>query len=223
MGDAKVCSKCKVEKALNEYYSNPDGRDGLFAHCKQCHKDAVRRYRAANPERVAAFIRDGNVRRYRDTKEQVKMDRDRAREAMRRRIAEGENFGMDGKTMCCRMCKLDRPVDDFHRSSSHKTGRQSVCKYCNSQRNKDSYRKGRRELLDFLGGRCACCGEDEPLFLQIDHVHGGGGQERRAKGSLAALRARVMRSPSDFQVLCANCHLVKSSGEVCPHKTRRRA
>lgn len=223
MVEMKVCSKCGIEKSIAEYYANPAGRGGLSARCKDCHKDAVRKYREENPERVAAFLGAYNKKYYRDNKGKLKAARDQARDRMSQRIAAGDNFGMDGGAIRCRLCELLRPVEDFHRSSSHRTGRQSICKHCNSRRNKEAYRRGRRELLDFLGGRCACCGEREPAFLEIDHVNGGGGRERKAKNSLANLRNRVMNTPSDFQVLCANCHVAKSTVGECPHKASERA
>jgi hypothetical protein len=37
----------------------------------------------------------------------------------------------------------------------------------------------RLEVIAAMGGCCKCCGEKEPEFLVIDHVHGGGTKERK--------------------------------------------
>lgn len=74
------------------------------------------------------------------------------------------------------------------------------------------------------GGACACCGEAEPRFLTLDHVHGGGTAERRVLGEnkLMLLRRLVrQRFPSDLQLLCANCHLAKDLRDGCPHAVDR--
>jgi hypothetical protein len=34
----KTCTKCKIEKPLNEFYKENRAKDGLKYHCKSCHK-----------------------------------------------------------------------------------------------------------------------------------------------------------------------------------------
>src|SRR5712692_9579498 len=41
---------------------------------------------------------------------------------------------------------------------------------------KQKFRRMRLEIINRLGGRCACCNEVEPVFLCIDHINGGGTQ-----------------------------------------------
>src|ERR1019366_4483037 len=48
-------------------------------------------------------------------------------------------------------------------------------------------RRGRKTVTqeDFIaayGGKCACCGETERIFLTIDHIGGGGAEHRRQFG-----------------------------------------
>lgn len=99
-------------------------------------------------------------------------------------------------------------------------GRQWQCKDCNSARNIATYRRVRGEIITSLGGRCACCAEAEAVFLQIDHVNGGGGAERRQRNSVHALARRVRANPEEFQLLCGNCHSAKTVGVTCPHKAK---
>lgn len=65
---------------------------------------------------------------------------------------------------------------------------------------------------------CNCCGEKEYKFLAIDHIHGGGSQNRRLySGSLAAWLVRN-ELPEGFQILCHNCNMAKGLYGNCPHQ-----
>ena len=70
------------------------------------------------------------------------------------------------------------------------------------------------------GGMCKCCGEQEPMFLSIDHVDNTGATHRKiiGKGSQIYKWLRDNNYPTGFQILCMNCNLGKSrNGGVCPH------
>ena len=74
--------------------------------------------------------------------------------------------------------------------------------------------------LDAYGGRCACCGEGEPVFLIIDHVIGGGNKHRKKLGGAHAVFRWLRKNdwPDGFQVLCHNCNWAKYAQGICPHK-----
>ena len=77
------------------------------------------------------------------------------------------------------------------------------------------------------GNACACCGESESLFLEIDHVHNDGHRHRvrgrRAKGYDLYLWLKRENYPPGFQVLCSNCNQGKRrNGGTCPHKDKIR-
>jgi hypothetical protein len=67
------------------------------------------------------------------------------------------------------------------------------------------------ECFEKLGGCCVRCGYDiDQRALQIDHVHGGGTQERRRLKSTAALYRKVLAdTEGNYQLLCANCNQIK--------------
>lgn len=76
------------------------------------------------------------------------------------------------------------------------------------------YKQSRRvrerlEVLSALGGKCVRCGVDDWRVLQIDHVNGGGTQERRQAKSIARYYKDMLLSPEKYQILCANCHQIK--------------
>ena len=73
------------------------------------------------------------------------------------------------------------------------------------------------------GGTCVCCGEREPVFLTIDHVHGNGNKERRATklvGIRFYLKLKAEGYPRDrYRVLCYNCNCGRAlNGGICPHE-----
>lgn len=83
------------------------------------------------------------------------------------------------------------------------------------------------EVFAAYGGyRCNCCGETEPMFLSIDHVHNDGAAMRKAKlysgnGTGFYLWLRKNGFPSGFQVLCMNCQIGKhKNGGICPHQRK---
>jgi hypothetical protein len=75
--------------------------------------------------------------------------------------------------------------------------------------------------IDAYGGFCACCGETERTFLQIDHVNDDGAEHRRMiKGARLAPWLRKNGYPEGFRVLCANCNFGRHiNGGACPHET----
>jgi hypothetical protein len=85
---------------------------------------------------------------------------------------------------------------------------------------KRAYEKLRGKLVEAYGGKCACCGESELSFLEIDHVNGGGLKHFRSKPPANVYREIIKAAPSpDYQLLCANCNRGKwRNGGICPHK-----
>lgn len=78
------------------------------------------------------------------------------------------------------------------------------------------------------GDRCACCGETEKAFLELDHINGDGYKHRKQLnhgknvGSNCYLLYRDLEKkgfPPGYQILCANCNVGKyRNGGICPHK-----
>lgn len=106
------------------------------------------------------------------------------------------------------------------------------CESCREWHANHSLKKNREiraEVLAKYGGKCACCGEAEPLFLQLDHILGDGHSERRmvlsGKSNNPYTFYRYVKRrgfPKDrYQLLCANCNWGKAvNGGTCPHKSK---
>ena len=80
-----------------------------------------------------------------------------------------------------------------------------------------------------LGDRCACCGEVNSLFLQIDHIHNDGWTHRKRLGngimsnSQYRLYKEILSGKTEgLQLLCANCNWGKARNNgICPHEEER--
>lgn len=84
----------------------------------------------------------------------------------------------------------------------------------------------REQIFSAYGGyKCACCGENEKLFLSIDHIHNNGAEQRKngeygRSGTSFYQWLRKNNFPDGFQVLCMNCNMGKHrNGGVCPHQS----
>ena len=69
---------------------------------------------------------------------------------------------------------------------------------------------------------CTCCGEEALEFLTLDHVNGGGCEERR-KYPATMLFRRLRREgfPVGYRTLCYNCNNSYGMYGYCPHQENR--
>ena len=125
----------------------------------------------------------------------------------------------------CYVCGQNLPLTEFDMASRNWDNLASRCRQCNLSYNKvwrdeiaKDYRKARRQqeialkqrVFDMYGRKCAHCGYNDERALCIDHVFGDGKEERaKTKGKLQLLR-RVIEKPYRYQILCANCNLIKA-------------
>lgn len=119
----------------------------------------------------------------------------------------------------------------------------SRCKKCASKASCDwgkdnhervslKYKNDREERLSQIrnayGNKCNCCGEDNPLFLTIDHINNDGYKirPRNKNGNYSApfsgqyyIQIIKANFPKDLQLLCWNCNCGKHRNKgICPHK-----
>lgn len=117
----------------------------------------------------------------------------------------------------CTLCGIVKPLQDFYRCGKRRNGNAPLpeCIACNAAKSK-AYRRNLRERLiaHYSGGtnRCAICGEERIGALDLDHLDGGGNQERhRLGGTNAKLYSHLVREnfPPGYQVLCRNDNWLK--------------
>ena len=79
--------------------------------------------------------------------------------------------------------------------------------------------KAKKLVFEHYGKKCACCGEDNIIFLTIDHINGGGTEHRRKDGRKICVWLFRNNFPKGFQTLCFNCNWGRYLNKgICPHK-----
>ena len=89
-------------------------------------------------------------------------------------------------------------------------------KRCICQRNKEARIRRRKLLIVKWGNRCQKCGySDHPEILQFDHIRplyrGTNGLKKVVSDHMLK---EVMTSPKLFELLCPNCHILKTRNEI---------
>jgi hypothetical protein len=149
----------------------------------------------------------------------------------------------DGKCRICKICGSEKSREYLKNNRKRvvetkrrylEKNRQSIYathKACR-ERKKEAYKatekairvRTRLKVIEAYGGRCTCCGESQPEFLCIDHIYGGGNEQRRT-GLIATRFYRFLiknNFPKDtYQLLCHNCNLAKGFYGECPHNRRK--
>jgi hypothetical protein len=84
-----------------------------------------------------------------------------------------------------------------------------------NRRNSISINEARKLVLNYYKPICNCCGEDEILFLELDHVFNDGAEHRRLLKEQGIddifiwLVENDFPNPERYQILCANCNMIK--------------
>src|SRR5882757_8941368 len=136
----------------------------------------------------------------------------------------------------CGKCKLEKPLDEFHRRSDAVDGRQRMCKACNSDwvrgryaNNKESHyasvRRSRRARILYLRAMvrkikedrgCLDCGyRAHHCALDFDH------RDRALKTMNVAFMLQkglaektILSEIAKCDVRCANCHRIRTQKEI---------
>jgi len=83
----------------------------------------------------------------------------------------------------------------------------------------DNYAKFDKKSKIIIGRgklECACCGNKNFKWLQIDHILPQGEKNQDNVGKLRREIAQGIRPDSEFQLLCANCNFAKRNHKTCP-------
>jgi len=62
---------------------------------------------------------------------------------------------------------------------------------------------------EYLGGKCINCGISDWRLLQVNHINGGGNEERRIRTNYKTWEQILNGERSgEFDVRCANCNIL---------------
>ena len=124
-------------------------------------------------------------------------------------------------TKKCPRCGRYKDLVEFGKSCKTKDGKTCYCILCGREYRNNHGQTQRLMVLEHYGGKCACCGEDHPEFLSLDHINGGG-----HKHQLEIKRRHVVEwvaakgFPAGFRVLCHNCNQALGHYGYCPHRRK---
>lgn len=93
------------------------------------------------------------------------------------------------------------------------------CHSCTKEYHREYHGKLRLDVIKGLGGKCVRCGFSDLRALQIDHINGGGSQDRKNIGTRQLygwIIKNIIDAKEKYQILCANCNWIKKyeNGEV---------
>jgi len=135
------------------------------------------------------------------------------------------------KSLYCELCqeksrKLQRRKKAQRRKNglctscggaTHEEGAR-ICLRCRAT-SRNHKKRIKEEVFEVYGKTCKCCGEENPAFLTMDHIDGGGTAHRKSGASDIYKWLRSNRFPSGYQILCFNCNCGRSvNGGICPHQ-----
>lgn len=213
--ERKVCTKCGETKPLDCFGVHPRYRGGRRRQCKTCIRADSAEYRK-RPEAIRKKTENANrIRDIRNTlspeERRLRFPRKRTPEQRAKQYQrEKAKDGFLERQRIAYSRLLQTPGYKEHRKEQRAT----------------RLKTSRLEAFNHYGGvRCACCGESEYLFLQLDHINGlTGGQETRG-GSGLVFQLKQQGYPEGFQVLCCNCNFAKGRRDnpsgICPHQRGR--
>jgi hypothetical protein len=79
----------------------------------------------------------------------------------------------------------------------------------------------KKKIINGYGDKCACCGENNLLFLTIDHINCDGAEERKSEGYNQDKFYNSLidnNFPNQYQLLCYNCNLCRGFYGKCYHQ-----
>jgi hypothetical protein len=131
--------------------------------------------------------------------------------------------GLVGSALYRRLRKLNFPKDRYQllcHNCNHLKELQRIHKDNNLKRRSKKY-KIRIQVVEAYGGKCTCCGNDNPDLMCIDHIYNDGAEERKkiGRGSVFYIYLRKNNFPKDkYRLMCFNCNQSRGSYGYCPHK-----
>lgn len=58
----RICSKCKKEKSLSEFYKDKSSKDGYCCWCKKCKDKSTKKFRKKNPEWQQNYMKEYHLK-----------------------------------------------------------------------------------------------------------------------------------------------------------------
>ncbi len=141
------------------------------------------------------------------------------RKAAQKRYAESNRAAINARKRARYL--LCREAERARQLRYQRANKEKLYKY-NAKWQRERNAKVRKEMFAAFGDRCACCGETELKFLDLDHTNNNGKEKRAEYGNaqqeILALQKKGWPREG-YQIMCSNCHQGRHRNNgVCPHK-----
>jgi hypothetical protein len=129
MNVAKICSKCKIKKPINEFYTDKRAKDKAFSQCKKC---IINQHKTPAGKK----IKKNATNKYQKTLRGKESHRNNRLKAKYGITLEEYNKILKSQGGVCKVCGTGDPGGKygiFHVDHNHKTGkiRGLLCNECN--------------------------------------------------------------------------------------------
>jgi very-short-patch-repair endonuclease len=158
----KLCSTCREEKPLTDFYANKSNRDGLEIRCKDCRKNHKMQYKVTM-ERIEVLNKicpqckeDKLASEYYKNSD----SRDNLRKICKDCCKKMDQIVINTpkivtETKNCSTCKVNKNIDDFFKRKKSYDGYTGVCKICINERN--DKKRDSREIIVIESKTCSEC------------------------------------------------------------------
>lgn len=112
-------------------------------------------------------------------------------------------------TKNCIDCKLDKPLKDFYKSSTHKHGVMVYCKNCFNKRCILRWINRKIKYIQLLGGKCEKCNlELKNSHYSVFEFHHKFDKSKDYDWTKLRLKSedKIIKELNKCSLLCANCH-----------------
>ena len=128
------------------------------------------------------------------------------------------------ETKICTRCGSEKSISEFYKDKTRNDCLSCWCRDCIISVNSKQLLELKTEVLTHYGnGKLVCvkCGFDDIRALSIDHLEGGGYQQRKSTkmgGNKFYRWLKKNEYPTGFQTLCMNCQFLLYNDKICPNR-----
>lgn len=151
--DTKICSICKEEKLLTDFYKDKRGKGGLTSRCKKCsadyHKTYDKQYRKTNRERIN---KDRLEYYYENREHYIKRNKELREKNKNEYLKNYEQYTLDkDKLKTCVSCKKTKRTSEFkfRKDVGRCINRCCLC----AKKHSEEYRNKNRDKINALSNK----------------------------------------------------------------------
>lgn len=165
----KTCTKCKVEKPLNEYDKRKDSGDGLRTNCTECRRKEKSQYYQDNRFEILAKEKAQHAENPGPARERAKQWYADNKERAKKRIAEWAKANPERVLAYKKKYTLEKQPA-WRKANRDKGLAQQARRRARKASVPTGPKPTLKELLEMQNGKCAYCETKTPSIWHIDHV-----------------------------------------------------